>query len=101
MKTAEAMPDVPPPFPAEAGHQSTIPKENQENQEFYQFERLIIQTIIRYGEKVMCHVEDDENNPIPISVIKYITHDLQEDDLSFHSSIHRQILSEEIGRAHV
>ena len=94
--TSPNMPDVPPPFPAEAEHQSTIPKENQENQEFYQFERLIIQTIIRYGEKVMCHVEDDENNPIPISVIKYITHDLQEDDLSFHSSIHRQILSEAI-----
>ena len=77
-------------------HQSAIPQGNTEGQEFYQYERLIIQTIVRYGEKIMCNMDDEEGNVHPISVIKYVAHDLQEDDLSFHNAINRQILNEAI-----
>ena len=90
----------PPPFPPEealgSSYQSAIPQENREGQEFYQYERLIIQTIVRYGEKIMCNIDDEEGNVVPISVIKYVAHDLHEDDLAFHNAMHRQILAEAI-----
>ena len=56
--------NVPPPFPpaeAEAGYQSYIPQEGREKYVFYVKEQLLLQTLIRHGEKVMCYVETEEN----------------------------------------
>ena len=39
---------------------SFIPQEGKEGQEFYKFERLILQAVVRYGEKVMCNLTDEE-----------------------------------------
>lgn len=75
-------------------YQSFIPQEGKEGQEFYKFERLILQAVVRYGEKIMCNVTDEEGNEIPVTVIEYVINDLNEDDLSFHNPLHRQILSE-------
>jgi len=86
---------VPPP---EEGvtppYESFIPQEGKEGQEFYKFERLIIKTIIRYGEKIMCEETDEEGNEVPVSVIAYIINDLKQDDLTFHNPLHRRILAE-------
>lgn len=86
--------EMPPPFPPDEVYESFIPQEGKEGQEFYKYERLIIQTLIRYGEQVLCNVSDEEGNEVPITVIEYVINDLKEDDLSFHNPQHRFILSE-------
>lgn len=75
-------------------YNSFIPQEGKEGQEFYKFERLILQTVVRHGEKIMCNIADEEGNEIPVTVIEYVVNDLREDDLAFHNPLHRQILSE-------
>ena len=44
---------------------SFIPQEGKEGQEFYKFERLILQAVVRYGEKVMCNLTDEEGPGFP------------------------------------
>ncbi|WP_288776923.1 DNA primase [uncultured Bacteroides sp.] len=90
--------EMPPPFPSEEmeadTYQSFIPQEGKEGQEFYKYERLIIQMIVRYGEKVMCNLTDEEGNEVPVTVVEYVINDLKEDELAFHNPLHRRILSE-------
>ncbi len=86
--------EIPPPY------ESLIPQEGKEGQEFYQLERLIIRTVIRYGEQILCEMADENENPVPVSVIEYIVGDLKEDDLSFHNPLHRRILSEAAAHMH-
>ncbi|MFK2466919.1 DNA primase [Bacteroides fragilis] len=90
--------EMPPPFPPEEmeadTYQSFIPQEGKEGQEFYKYERLIIQMIVRYGEKVMCDLTDEEGNEVPVTVVEYVINDLKEDELAFHNPLHRRILSE-------
>ncbi|MCP3893064.1 MAG: DNA primase [Bacteroides sp.] len=88
------------PFPPDEVYESFIPQEGKEGQEFYKYERLIIQTLIRYGEKVLCNVPNEEGEEIPITVIEYIINDLKEDDLAFHNPQHRFILNEAGGHIH-
>lgn len=52
--------------------------------------------IIRYGEKVMCYVENEEQEQVPYKVIEFIAASLKEDDLQFHSPLHRKILNEAV-----
>lgn len=87
------------PFPEDA-YTSFIPQEGKEGQEFYQFERQIIQMIIRYGEKVMCNIANEEGEEIPVTVIEYVAADLKEDELSFHNPTHRRILTEATTHIH-
>ena len=90
--------EMPPPFPPEEmeadTYQSFIPQEGKEGQEFYKYERLIIQMIVRYGEKGMCNLTDEEGNEVPVTVVEYVINDLKEDELAFHNPLHRRILSE-------
>lgn len=109
-----SMPDGSIPMPPEAGagysevapaflednYASFIPQEGKEGQEFYKFERLILQAVVRHGEKIMCNLTDEEGNEIPVTVIEYVINDLKEDDLAFHNPLHRQILSEAAAHIH-
>lgn len=79
---------------------SFIPQEGTEGREFYKYERLILQMLVRYGERIMCHVTGEDGEQKPISVTEYIVQDLQEDDLSFHNPQHRQILNEAVAHLH-
>lgn len=81
------------PAPADT-YNSFIPQEGKEGQEFYKLEQLILQAVVRYGEKVMCMVNDAQGNEVPMTVIEYIMNDLQTDGLAFHNPLHRQILAE-------
>ncbi|WP_294629219.1 DNA primase [uncultured Bacteroides sp.] len=88
-------------FPPQAdNYASFIPQEGKEGQEFYKFERLILQAVVRHGEKVMCNLTDEEGNEIPVTVIEYVVNDLKEDDLAFHNPLHRQMLSEAAAHMH-
>ena len=97
---APAPPDVPPPSaedlpaPAPADYVSFIPQEEKEGREFYRYERLILQMVVRYGERVMCNVTDDEGREVPVTVTEYVVQDLHEDDLAFHNPLHRRMLQE-------
>ena len=93
-------PEATAPFPPEDNYISFIPQEGKEGQEFYKFERLILQMVVRYGERVMCKITNDEGIEIPITVTEYVINDLKEDELAFHNPLHRQILSEAAERSH-
>lgn len=89
------------PFPPEtAEYVSYIPQEGKEGQEFYKYERLILQMVVRYGEKVLCNVPDEEGKEIPITVTEYVVNDLKEDELAFHNPLHRQMLTEAAEHIH-
>lgn len=89
------------PLPPEtAEYVSYIPQEGKEGQEFYKYERLILQMVVRYGEKVLCNVPDEEGKEIPITVTEYVVNDLKEDELAFHNPLHRQMLTEAAEHIH-
>ena len=95
------IPDGGAPLPAEAAeYVSYIPQEGKEGQEFYKYERLILQMVVRYGEKVLCNVPDEEGKEIPITVTEYVINDLKEDELAFHNPLHRQMLTEAAEHIH-
>ena len=94
------MPDNSSPFPTDSEYISYIPQEGKEGQEFYKYERLILQMVVRYGEKVMCNVPDEEGNEIPVTVTEYVVNDLKEDELAFHNPLHMKMLSEAAEHIH-
>ena len=93
---------IPVPVTAEAAdsYTSFIPQEGKEGQEFYRYERLILQMVVRYGERVMCNVTDEEGKEIPVTVIEFVVADLQQDDLAFHNPLHRQMMTEAAAHLH-
>ena len=95
------MPDGGAPLPSEAAeYVSYIPQEGKEGQEFYKYERLILQMVVRYGEKVLCNVPDEEGKETPITVTEYVVNDLKEDELAFHNPLHRQMLADAAEHIH-
>ena len=58
-------------------------------------ERLLVQAIVRDGEKVIYEgVETDDGQTVNLTVAQYIAYDLGQDGLSFHDERFNQILSE-------
>ena len=81
------------PVPADA-YQTFIPANGNEQKVFYAKEEDLVRMLIRYGEKVMCYVENEEGEQIPLTVTECIATGLKEDDLQFHAPLHRLILQE-------
>lgn len=71
-----------------------IPRDGAEAMLFYQKELLLVQVLIRYGDKVMCNIEDEEGREKPLRTAEYIHFALHEDKLEFHNPLHKQILKE-------
>lgn len=92
--------NIPPPelMPEEISpvdtYSSYIPAQGNENKVFYKQEESLVKMIIRYGEKIVCCVEDEEGNEQPFTVTEYIAYNLKVDDIQFHNPIHRKILKE-------
>lgn len=61
---------------------------------FYQKELLLVQVLIRYGERVVCYVEDEEGQEVPFTVVEFVHYALEEDKLAFQVALHRRILEE-------
>ena len=60
-----------------------------------QVEELIIQSIIRDGEKVIFeHVETDDGEFTDLTVAQYVSYDLGQDNILFHNELYNQILEE-------
>ena len=67
----------------------------QNNSPEAQIERLLVQTIVRDGEKVIYEgIETEDGQTINLTVAQYIAYDLGQDGLSFHDNRYNQILSE-------
>lgn len=96
----EATAQTPPSAETVDNYISFIPQEGKEGQEFYRYERLILQMVVRYGERVMCNVPDEEGKEIPVTVIEFVVADLQQDDLAFHNPLHRRMLAEAAAHLH-
>lgn len=84
----------------EAQYQSYIPEEGREKYIFYAKEQLLIRTLIRYGERVMCYIETENGTEAPLTVTEYIAADLKQDELQFHNPLHRRILAEAEAHLH-
>lgn len=96
----EAAAQTPPSAETVDNYISFIPQEGKEGQEFYRYERLILQMVVRYGERVMCNVPDEDGKEIPVTVIEFVVADLQQDDLAFHNPLHRRMLAEAAEHLH-
>lgn len=86
-------PSEPAPFPTEP-YTSYIPSEGNEQKVFYTKEEDLVRMLIRYGEKVMCYVENETGEQIPLTVTECIASGLKEDELQFYDPLHRLVLQE-------
>ncbi|MBR6142570.1 MAG: DNA primase [Bacteroidaceae bacterium] len=77
----------------------TIPPAKGEGRKLSQ-EASIIQMIIRHGEKVMCTIEDENGQEVPLTVAEYISYSLKDDDIQLQTPVYRQILEEAVANAH-
>ncbi len=87
-------------LPATDAYESFIPQEGKEGREFYKYERLILQMVVRYGERAMCKIDDEAGGNVPVSVIGFIADELKTDDLAFHNPLHRQLMAEAAAHLH-
>ena len=100
--STENIPDdnlIPPPFPPEEVleepiPESFLPQNGWEKLPFYDKELQLIKMLIRYAEKIVCYIEGEEGEDIPITVTEYISVDLEQDNLQFHNPLHRKLLHE-------
>lgn len=88
------------PSPVSDTYESYIPQDNPESRKFYPLEKLIMELLVRYGERVMCVTTDEEGNETPLTVTEFIAGNLQIDDLQFHNPLHRQMLAEAVSHIH-
>ena len=61
---------------------------------FYNKELLLVQMLVRYGEQVMCMVEDEAGQQQPLTVAAFIGTALQEDELTLRYPLHQRILAD-------
>ena len=61
-------------------------------------ETLIIQSVIRYGERIICDMQQADGSTRPITVIEYVEGSLSQDRLTFTWPLYQQVL--ELGMAH-
>ena len=63
-------------------------------------ETLIIQTVIRDGEKVIYeHVEMDDGDFVDLTVAQYVDYDLGQDNIRFNNELYNQILEEAVAHS--
>ena len=79
------------PLPPPPGY---LPSANKANDELLKYERLILRMIIRYGEQILFQDDDQQD----VTVIGYIDSELRNDELTFSTPLHQQILNEAIAQ---
>ena len=106
---AESFEDSNPPTslteiaPSPAGRMGGEPKESGASgksklSNILQTEALLIQMIVRHGEKVMCEVQNNQGEPQSLTVVEYVQYSLEQDGLQMRGPLHRQILEEALER---
>ncbi len=77
---------------AETG--ATLPANASADRTFYLKELLLVQMLVRHGEKVMCNVEDADGQERALTVTEYVALTLQDDGLALRVPLHQRILNE-------
>jgi DNA primase len=54
----------------------------------------LVRILVRYGERVVCQVKNEDDEDVDVSVAEYIYYDLEQDGLEFADPIHRKMLSD-------
>jgi DNA primase len=80
--------------------QQSIQDNDKTEKEFYRYERMILQMVIRYGENTLCLVKDTNGDERPLSVIEYIVNDLHRDKLTLHYPLYQEIIDDAILHIH-
>ena len=90
----------PPPFPPEEpnlpSYDNYLPQTGWDKLPFYAKEKQLIKVLIRYGERIVCYMEGENGEEIPVTVTEYIHMDLEQDNLQFHDPTHRKLLHEAV-----
>ena len=73
---------------------ATLQGERSRGLKFLRQEQLLIQMVVRYGERVMCNVEDENGEEQPLTVAEFVQYSLDEDHIELRHPLHRQILTE-------
>lgn len=95
METEQILPPFPVDVaPPEDSYQSYIPVTGNEQKIFYEKEQELMRVLIRYGEKVMCYIKNEDGEQLPFTVTECISSGLAEDELQFHDALHRRVLKE-------
>ena len=68
-------------------NKSTIAKGNPR-------ELTLMQMLVRHGEKLMCQMQDENGNDIPLSVIEYIRYSLEDDEIKLSNPLYERMLEE-------
>ncbi len=79
------------PLPPPPGY---LPHASKANEELLKYERLILRMIIRFGEQILFQDDDQQD----VTVIGYIDSELRNDELTFSTPLHQQILNEAIAQ---
>lgn len=58
-------------------------------------ETMLIQAVVRYGERVIC-VKDAEGNDYPLPLAQYVSLNLSSDDLHFMNGLYERVLREAV-----
>lgn len=72
------------PVPADPGKSNGI----------YNYEKLLVQAIVLYGEKIISNRLWKQSDNTPVSVIEYIVKALQKNNMVLYTPLHQRILSE-------
>ena len=66
----------------------------------YKYEFHIMQLVVRYGEKIMCELTDEEGNNTPVTVIDFVSSTLEQDDMVLTNPLFREMLKLAVEHQH-
>ena len=87
-------------LPPQADYSSLIPSQNKQKKAYHDKEVLLMQQVVRYGERVMYAEEDEEGNTHEVKVAEHVVADLAIDNLELQDPMHRRMLDEVMQRIH-
>ncbi|MBQ8360647.1 MAG: DNA primase [Bacteroidaceae bacterium] len=77
-----------------------IPSQNKQKKAYHDKEVLLMQQVVRYGERVMYAEEDEERKIREVTVVEHIMADLAVDGLELQDPMHRRMLDEVVQHLH-
>ncbi len=91
---SNVMPEIPPAVPVEETQVMT-----RQRSPYEAFEIALLRYVVRYGERVLYdYVDEDTKEHIVMRVAEFIREDLERDDLSFYTTVFKQMLDEAANR---
>ena len=89
------------PLPWEGqGEGLFIPSQNKQKKAYHDKEVLLMQQVVRYGERVMYAMEDEDGISREVTVAEHVASDLAVDSLELQDPMHRRMLDEVMQRIH-